>query len=422
MEHRSLFGSLRPVALAAAVAAGCALAGTSPVSATTEEPTLESIVSRAIEALGGQERWDQVRSLRYTGTFSTFGSRRPFEIQRKRPNLYRFDHYFNDGERALVFDGTQAWWLNRALAARVPWPEETPIADSLEISGDAEFGSPLLDLENKGHRVELEGFTEYDGEPAWEVVIHLAHGPVERWYFDPETFLPIVRVSSGSDLRQPTSKKTFFLDYREVDGLMVPHHMDIELGYRFQSLVVERVEINPEIDDSVFRMPLPEGLEAFRGLEGPWEVSVETRVDPKMPWIPSRTTTTWNALDQGHLLTEELSYVDFGSYRRTRRWLTYDAFQEIYRVHRYNNLSHHVEILEGTFENGRLVVSNLSTRSAWQLGDRTVHTRETTHEIGADGFKIDLETSSDGGQTWIPTTRLVYRRPATAPTESLSEP
>lgn len=396
----------KPVALAI-----CCLLSFS-AEGRSSELTVDQVVAKAIEALGGLDRWDQVQSLRYSGSFSTFSSSRPFQIQRKRPNLYRFDHYFGDGERTLAFDGETAWWLNLALAARVPWPEETPIADAIEILGDAEFGSPLLDYQQKGHRVTLEGLTDYDGEPAWEVKIHLAHGGVETWYFDPQTFLPVVRISSGSDLRQPTTKKVFFLAYQEFDGLVLPHRMDIELGFRYQSLEVEKVEINPEIADDLFRMPLPEGLKALGNLAGPWEVEIESRIQPGMPWLPSRASTSWTSLDQGNLLTESLTFVDFGSYRRITRWMTFDQFRRVYQVHRYNNLTHHVEVLEGTFEDNRLVLTNETTSSSWSLGGETFHTREVIYEIGPSSFKIDLESSTDGGETWVPMTRFAYHRPA----------
>jgi outer membrane lipoprotein-sorting protein len=50
--------------------------------------------------------------------------------------------------------------------------------------------------------------------------------------------------------------ETFMSDYKSVDGIMMPFSLQISgQGPQVQSLNIEQVEFNVDIDDKVFTMP-----------------------------------------------------------------------------------------------------------------------------------------------------------------------
>ena len=61
---------------------------------------------------------------------------------------------------------------------------------------------------------------------------------------------------------QPMTERTFFSDFREVGGLVLPHHVAIEFGARLEEMTVEKVVLGAEIDDDHFRFPGPPPAEA----------------------------------------------------------------------------------------------------------------------------------------------------------------
>ncbi len=58
--------------------------------------------------------------------------------------------------------------------------------------------------------------------------------------------------------------ETSFGDYKEVGGLMLPHVIasGVKGGPQRQTITIEKIELNPEIDDSRFAMPEPATDEA----------------------------------------------------------------------------------------------------------------------------------------------------------------
>jgi hypothetical protein len=49
--------------------------------------------------------------------------------------------------------------------------------------------------------------------------------------------------------------QTILSDYREVDGMMIPHSIQVIQDMGSQTLHIDSIEHNIEIDDAVFVMP-----------------------------------------------------------------------------------------------------------------------------------------------------------------------
>jgi outer membrane lipoprotein-sorting protein len=51
--------------------------------------------------------------------------------------------------------------------------------------------------------------------------------------------------------------ETFFSDYKLVDGMMMPHSIEVKTkGLPLtQSLTIDKIELNAPMDDSIFKMP-----------------------------------------------------------------------------------------------------------------------------------------------------------------------
>lgn len=378
----------------------------------------EALVARAIEAQGGREAWAAVETLRLAGTYSRFSTPQPFVLLQKRPNRYRFDHVLLDYPITLGYDGERAWWVNTSPISPVPWAIEPPAAYVQVIEADSEIGGPLLNSETRGHRVETNGLVDLEGEELWELLVTLKNGAVERWYLDPETFLPRTRLSTGADGPMAKPRRSDFYDYREVaGGIRIAHRVEVEVGYNFEVMEVQEAEVNVEVEDEKFQMPLSEGMEALRGLVGRYKVAYESRPDPGVPIAePGELEVEVRSAYGGTLLEEELTYPMFSTPRRVKRWRSWDRFQEVYRTTLFDSMTGHIDVLEGRFgEDGRLVVSDVGTGTSWTAHGRTYHTREVTYGIGPEGFQVDLETSFDGGETWVGKVSFVYSRISESP-------
>ena len=121
----------------------------------------------------------------------------------------------------------------------------------------ADIDGPLVDWKTKGHALELLGSEALPGGPAHRLKLTFASGGVRQVWVDASTGL-IVRMESTRKIRgHDVALDTTFGDYREAEGVMFARSIEAGARGRPQRLriAVEKVEVNPALDESRFRMP-----------------------------------------------------------------------------------------------------------------------------------------------------------------------
>ena len=93
------------------------------------------------------------------------------------------------------------------------------------------------------------------------------------------------------------------------------------------------------------------------------------------------------------------------------RNFSYDKYNERYRITQIDSRRNQIDVQEGVFDDdGKLVVSNLETGTSWSGFGMTFHGRMSLFDITADGFKVEYETSTDGGENWFLNGKATYTR------------
>ena len=227
--------------------AGAALAGI--VSAQS----VDEIVARAIAARGGAERLRSLRSQRLTGTIA-FANETPaaFSVEILRPGSIREELGTGTNRIIRVTDG-ESGWIQIGSASPAPLATE----DVRSMSAAADLEGPLLDYARKGHSIELFGQAQVGGRDAHKVLVRLKDRPLRTVYIDTESFLEIKWESTTLRDGREFLVESLFTDYRRVNGIMCAFRiLSITAGTRIrQTLVLDRIEINPAIDASRFSQP-----------------------------------------------------------------------------------------------------------------------------------------------------------------------
>jgi hypothetical protein len=257
MLHQSsigtLFKALLITALLAAPAALCA-ADNAPAPAT-KQPSVDELIARNIEAHGGLTKMKAVQSVRMTGKMTMGqGMEAPMTLELKRPKNMRMEFTFQGMTGIQAYDGKDGWQVMPFMGSKDPEPMTTE--DLQEAEEQADMDGPLVDYKAKGYKVELLGKEKIEGSDAWKLKVTMKTG--ERIiYLDADTMLEIKtegkRTVRGSEMEFETSLG----DYREVGGLLFA--FSIEVGAKGhpekQNIVVDKVELNPALDASRYKMP-----------------------------------------------------------------------------------------------------------------------------------------------------------------------
>ncbi|TDI50723.1 MAG: DUF1579 domain-containing protein [Acidobacteria bacterium] len=377
------------------------------VIAPAAAATLDEVIAKHIEARGGRDNWDKIRSIRMTGDFTAFSRVAPFTLTRARDNSYLLDTKLNGRVVIIGHDGATTWWNNHWFKEGA---ERMTGIDSEVARADAYFVNPLFNYRELGMTAEYLGETEYEGMPALGIKLTRPDGAEETWYLDPSSYLEYARTSPGSDFGRPLPQRTFYDDFREIEGVMIPFLVETQWYTRNRVMHVNNVEVNIEVDPAMFSMPSPEGMAELLNMVGNWKVAVAQRDRPGGPLKESELEIDIASIMDGQLI--QTNYAMDDGYRV--QWsLSYDASRKIYRLTRFHSGAGYMDIRQGTFDDdGKLTLSNLETETPYQGVELTMYGRFNVLEIAADSFKIEREASIDGGKNWwVAATEVYTRRP-----------
>ncbi len=221
------------------------------------EMTADKLIAGNMKARGGQAAWENVESLKIEGEFVSFSEPGPYTIWRQRPDLYRFDCVTLRESTTHVYDGENAWWINPTMGEPYRTPGIIPEQYNLnKVTLRERFFEPVFwNHEEKNHTVRFMGKETVDGIETYNLEVMLADSTMENWFFDTKTFLEKRMTGKTYDFGIECNLETFFNDYREVDGILFPHFIEAEYGNRYISYEAHEIQINPEIEPSVFKMP-----------------------------------------------------------------------------------------------------------------------------------------------------------------------
>ena len=222
-------------------------------------PSLDELLARNLASRGGKERLASVRTMRLTGRMTVGpGHEAPVTIEMKRPNKVRLEFRVQGMTGIQAFDGEVAWNLppfrGRDGAERLPEDETAAVRQQ------SDFDGPLVGWREKGLDVKLVAQESLGSEAAWRLSIGFPDGSTKDVWLDGERCLERKSESRRSVGDETLVGESLLYDYREVDGLVLPHGFENgpKGAAERQRLVITKVELNPELDDARFSVPRPD--------------------------------------------------------------------------------------------------------------------------------------------------------------------
>jgi tetratricopeptide (TPR) repeat protein len=211
-------------------------------------PSVDEVLNRYIEAMGGAAAISKYTSRVITGTLDVAGISRggSFEQYAQAPNRFLMvmeAHPF--GKMRMGFNGKTGWMLADAKVQSITG------VDLAILQRDADFYSPLR-TKNNYAKVTLPGMSKIGYREVYVLDLQPATGPLERLYLDAETFLPVRMNTVRTMGRAGEPVEIYFDDWRDVDGVKYPFNMSqsspsVKLGF-----TVKEIRHNVPIDAKMF--------------------------------------------------------------------------------------------------------------------------------------------------------------------------
>lgn len=219
------------------------------VAFTSMAQTADEIISKHVEAIGGKDKISQVKSLYMETAISIMGNDVPSTAYLLEGKGFKTEMEFNGSKIINAFTDKSGWMVNAMAGASTP----QPMADPMYQAGkNALYAEGILpDYAAKGYKVELVG----KEDSAYK--LKATNGTNEAFYYiDPTTYYVTKTVMKGDMMGQPVDITTTFSDYKKTDfGLTIPFSSLTDMGAFSFPAKVTKVEVNKEIDPTIFEMP-----------------------------------------------------------------------------------------------------------------------------------------------------------------------
>jgi outer membrane lipoprotein-sorting protein len=218
---------------------------------------VDEIVNSNLAARGGKEQIQALQSIRVTGTATASGGRIARVVQEiKRPGYYRLEFSSQGTKAVFAHDGENGWQVAPHQGIFEPQAIE-PDRDSKAGIDERDIEGHLVGWREKGHSVELVGRETLPSGEAFKLKTTLVDGGTRVDYID-----VVSRQVVRSDKTETIAGRTLqmeetYADFREFNGLFFPHHIETHVTNRPETItiVVDTVELNPELDEARFRIP-----------------------------------------------------------------------------------------------------------------------------------------------------------------------
>ena len=223
--------------------------------------TVEEILNSYFENVGGKEKLSTLNATQMTAKVNVQGMELPVEIVNTKDGKSLMKFQFQGKELVQqAFDGETAWAHN--MMTMVAEKSDAETTENMKREAGS-FPDPFLNYEEKGYKVELIGKEDMEGTPCFKVKLTkkplMVDGQEQEnvvyYFFDAENYVPLAAESMiPSGPMKGKISQQIFSDYQEVDGLYFPFSLTFQMKGEAggQSLKIDSVMINPEIDDSIF--------------------------------------------------------------------------------------------------------------------------------------------------------------------------
>jgi hypothetical protein len=216
------------------------------------------IISKNIEALGGEEALREIKSLKLTGTleFPSSGVKYNLTIHKMHPNRYRCEMEYRGTTVVEAYDGNNVWHI-------VPFDgidSPTPVKDEIQaskIKSEAYIFSPLVEWEAECYKVEYLGKKSGENEECLQLKVTFNDNYTTDYFLDSRSYLltKFVRLERHNPRGRVNTVTTYVSDYRRISNVWFACRFEIEKPNQKSIITIEHIDINPkDITSSIFSM------------------------------------------------------------------------------------------------------------------------------------------------------------------------
>ncbi len=214
--------------------------------------TLDEIVAKHIEAVGGKANWNKIQSLKMEGVITDDNGVKTnlvvFQIDKKA----RRENIVQSGKNGYsIITTTEGWSFMPFMEQKNP---EAMSADYIKNSQDElSIADEFLTYAEQGKTIEYKDTDDVDGVECFKIRITNKNENETTYYLDQKSFFIIKKKCMTKEDGAESTVTTLYSDYKKMDsGIVYPIGMTTGFGL----LKADKVEFNLTIDEHIFKSPI----------------------------------------------------------------------------------------------------------------------------------------------------------------------
>lgn len=220
---------------------------------TLPAQSVDEILKEHFSAIG-QDNLLKMNTQRLSGKMIQSGLEIPFIQMGKRPAKVRVEGTFQDLTFIQTFNGKEGWSLNPF--AGVTDPQQMTEDDLKSMHYQADMDGMLWNWKEKGYTVTFDGKEDMEGTSCLKLKLDTKEGDAFTFYIDSDSYIILRTNTKMKIMGNEMETDTYYSNYSMVEGIAVPGKIDTKMkGQLMGTLVIDKVEMNIELDDALFEKP-----------------------------------------------------------------------------------------------------------------------------------------------------------------------
>ncbi len=212
--------------------------------------TAEKVLSNYTKAIGGKASIDKVKDITVTSNATIQGMPLVITQQQKGTDKFLATVSMNNNPlQRLIINGDKG-----KMEAPMQGVNKEMTAEEVSTQKLENDMFSHLRYDKFGVKTKVTGMENVDGKAAYIVETEQANGQKTLHYFDKASGLLLKDVKSLQSPQGVMTQTKTYSNYKEVNGIKIPHTVETTVGPQVIKAEVQNVEINKGLNDDTFKI------------------------------------------------------------------------------------------------------------------------------------------------------------------------
>jgi zinc protease len=223
----------------------------SKIKAAPNGVSAETVMANHVKAIGGEDAVNTIKTLKIDYDMTMQGMNIIVRNMFKAPNKTKSEIIVPQMNNAVmqtsVFDGSKGGM--KSQGQEIPVDEDG--SKELNIEGKL---VPELTYAKLGVKSKLLGIKKENGQDVYVIEATYPTGKVLTIMYDVQTNLKLKESYIESTPQGDFNITQSFMDYKAVNGVMIPHKVSQQQGPQLMDMILNSTEVNKPITDDTFKL------------------------------------------------------------------------------------------------------------------------------------------------------------------------